>query len=913
MSLNILDGTTGKTLQTIGPNNDFENTSATAANDKKLYVWNKKKSNTGGSLYIFSGLPASAATIFGSNLSGPPVSSMAFGRDGVLYTQVQGSRDLLALDRNNGFKATVVCPRIFPPGRISGMAMDPNTGLLYGVEASTTTSISQDNTVTTTARLYTIDPIKCVFTRVCTMELPSQKDALNEGPQSIVWYPPTNMFLASMPYKVLFDLDIDCTISNIRATQDSTPSGMAMYEDVPFATPPEITDSPSQTTPMPTNDNTDIVPTFMPSVVSTPTPVPMQIPNSNTWVYAVDARTEILYILDMVTGQVLQTVGERFSGYTTPGSMVVAQKNGKRLLYVYNNTPQPGLIQVDPATGEVTPFPLPPNNERNKVAGGIVMGINNVLYGKFQTSRHLWSYDPDDDHTSQQQFSTIVCENVFPSYFRSAGMEADPTTGLLYSVQLTAFGDTTVQPEVLTIDPVACTATLVGTLSEDVGVVGAVMWNPMTNKFLGSSTRTGGSGFLFDLDKNGTVSNIRNVTSGYHPHGMVYYFDPDTEADDDDDDNTPTAKPNTAPIMPPTTMPSGFETIPPTSTTIPTMGLSTVPNTPPTMAPTTMPSAFETLPPTPSTVSTRCTVVNSYKGQVVDGKCYALDILYCITSDFTGVGCMQVKSTFEYYNQRTNSVGTTIRTRYAVFDVFANYNCGDAIPDRCDIVVGGMRCNYCSNSGRVVTMMDCSNIPDEVMKFKFFPSVQTISLVAGGGHFRINATDDMCNHPSVLSVSDRSFVTEDEEAPVKKKKLDESAYSFVVPSELHFHFEDGKGMDLDLETQTLLMENTLEFFKESLPRVLEEVTSLSITVDDVKTVYSESMPDDVSVSFLTNVNLKSSSIITLRNTVEGMAGSDWNKYLDVYVHRNNGPHTEPKHSALDDIQKVVFRGVGREP
>jgi hypothetical protein len=74
----------------------------------------------------------------------------------------------------------------------------------------------------------------------------------------------------------------------------------------------------------------------------------------------------------------------------------------------------------------------------------------------------------------------------------------------------------------VTIDLLTGAATVLATLSQDIGIIGSIAFMP-SGTLVGSGFGGPSGDILFDLDLAGTVSNVRSVSSaaGGSPQGMA--------------------------------------------------------------------------------------------------------------------------------------------------------------------------------------------------------------------------------------------------------------------------------------------------------------------------------------------------------------------------------------------------------
>jgi hypothetical protein len=382
-------------------------------------------------------------------------------RNNILLVTIHDKAHLFAVDPETGDER-VVCNDILrdsPVHNVSlaAMALAPS-GEIYGLQWN----------IVAHPDLFLIDPDGCTIRNVAKANVAVGLVG------SLVWVPQTKMLLGSSSSLGLFDMALDGTVSNVRKTFASVvPQGMIPINEI---------DGLAATIELGGAEDT------------------------STWIYCVDASEHGLYILDTVTGYLVEYVVDlKYS--TTPIAVVLVHDK----IYVYNNSPTPGLLQIDPQTAAVTAMAF----SQRKIDSLAVQ--DNVLFASFQGSSSLFTLDPE---TGEED---VVCTGVLPT--RLAGMDFHPTSGLLYGAELS----TTSAARIYTIDLGTCTSTLAATMTADVGVVGCIVWNARTGMFLGSSIKSR----LYDLDLDGTVSNFRSLGSRFSPQGMAFY------STNDDNDSIP--------------------------------------------------------------------------------------------------------------------------------------------------------------------------------------------------------------------------------------------------------------------------------------------------------------------------------------------------------------------------------------
>ncbi len=200
--------------------------------------------------------------------------------------------------------------------------------------------------------------------------------------------------------------------------------------------------------------------------------------------------------------------------YTTPVAMAVRPSDGR--VFVWNNSgdgtnPSAAtgvLLTVDPGTGRATPV----NNSTapQGSVGALAFSPSGVLYGLadrgeetesgFILVSDLVSIDPSTG------VKTLIGE--LGSELRIGGADFS-CGGVLYGVEL-AIGP----QRLVTIDVGTGTASVVGTLTPDVDVIGSIVFHFGT--LIGSAGNK-----LFDINPtNGAVSNIRSIVGGSTPQGL---------------------------------------------------------------------------------------------------------------------------------------------------------------------------------------------------------------------------------------------------------------------------------------------------------------------------------------------------------------------------------------------------------
>jgi WD40 repeat protein len=202
--------------------------------------------------------------------------------------------------------------------------------------------------------------------------------------------------------------------------------------------------------------------------------------------------------------------------YTTPVAMAVRPSDGE--LFVWNNSGDGidanaatgVLLTVDPGTGQGTPVnsSTPPQGD----IGALAFSPGGSLYG-------LADRFESDGEGGGQLVSDLVSVNpatgvktligALGSGLRVAGADFS-CGGVLYGVEINPFGT----ERLVTIDVATGTATVVATLSQDIGVIGSIVFHFGT--LIGSA-----DGKLFDINTaTGAVSNVRSIVGGSSPQGL---------------------------------------------------------------------------------------------------------------------------------------------------------------------------------------------------------------------------------------------------------------------------------------------------------------------------------------------------------------------------------------------------------
>jgi hypothetical protein len=175
-----------------------------------------------------------------------------------------------------------------------------------------------------------------------------------------------------------------------------------------------------------------------------------------------------------------------------------------QVLFVWNNSPTAGLVTVDPCTGLGSA--VNPEAPSQPDLGALAFNSDGVLYGVDNT---LFAIDPATG------ISTEI--GSLGDGIRAGAADFD-AGGTLYVVDLSLD-----PPQRLaTVDTGTGDATVVADLSQDIGVIGSIVFDH-SEVLIGTSFACPLGNILFDIDpSDGTVSNIRSITGGSTPQGMGF-------------------------------------------------------------------------------------------------------------------------------------------------------------------------------------------------------------------------------------------------------------------------------------------------------------------------------------------------------------------------------------------------------
>jgi len=237
----------------------------------------------------------------------------------------------------------------------------------------------------------------------------------------------------------------------------------------------------------------------------------------STWVlYGVNSSDDGLSRIDLATGQatLIGRLDPDTTKLTTPIAMAVRYSGAVDEVFVWNNSDGGTtgvLLTVDRCTGLGTK--VNPAGAPQGVLAALAFSPQGTLFG---VDSELYTINPTTGVKTLVGSLGIVNP--------VGGADFDPTlltTDVLYGVELTPGGSTTA-PRLVTINTATGVATVVATLSVDVGRIGSIAFTP-TGGLLGSAFGGTPGNILFDLNKStGAVSNVRTVSGGFPPQGMGF-------------------------------------------------------------------------------------------------------------------------------------------------------------------------------------------------------------------------------------------------------------------------------------------------------------------------------------------------------------------------------------------------------
>lgn len=214
--------------------------------------------------------------------------------------------------------------------------------------------------------------------------------------------------------------------------------------------------------------------------------------------WGVDSGRDAVTRWDADAGRLLETLGPLGPDFIAPISLATEPGTGRILVW---DNGERVLLQVDPATGAGTPL----GPSQGELIGGLAYGPEGTLFG---TSFQLFQLDP-------QTAAVTVVGNLG---LRVAGLSFSPD-GVLYGLELAGGAAGSVPERLVRIDPATAAVEVVGTTSQDIGIVGDIMFT--ADGRLRGTGRGGSLGNVFyDLDpETAQVSNVRTASAG-PPQGL---------------------------------------------------------------------------------------------------------------------------------------------------------------------------------------------------------------------------------------------------------------------------------------------------------------------------------------------------------------------------------------------------------
>lgn len=192
--------------------------------------------------------------------------------------------------------------------------------------------------------------------------------------------------------------------------------------------------------------------------------------------------------------------------FTTPVAMDVDPTSD--VIYAWNNSSPAGvLLSLDRCTGRATQINAEPQGVLDNGIQALAIASDGATYimrgSLFSVNKATGA-------------ATLVGSLGGPEVF---GADFEPSTGTLYALS-SGISST---PTLYTVNVTTGAATGVATLSQNLGVTGAIVFTP-SGGLIGSAFGGQAGNVLFDIDKaTGAVSNVRSVTgTGGVPQGMGF-------------------------------------------------------------------------------------------------------------------------------------------------------------------------------------------------------------------------------------------------------------------------------------------------------------------------------------------------------------------------------------------------------
>ncbi len=229
--------------------------------------------------------------------------------------------------------------------------------------------------------------------------------------------------------------------------------------------------------------------------------------------YGVNSNDDGLSTIDPANGNVnfIGPLNASPNIFVTPIAMAVRPSDQK--LFVWNNS---NIVEGEPDNTGVL---LTVN-----VCTGVGTPVDAETPGQGQLSALAFSPDGALYGTDTKLFSVNTATGVRNEIgnlgmgLRVAAADFDGE-GTLWGVELTGIGTT---ERLVTIHLGTGAASVVATLSQDIGIIGSIVFAP-DGTLIGSGSGTGAGDILFDINtQTGAVSNIRALNGGTIPQGMGF-------------------------------------------------------------------------------------------------------------------------------------------------------------------------------------------------------------------------------------------------------------------------------------------------------------------------------------------------------------------------------------------------------
>ena len=238
--------------------------------------------------------------------------------------------------------------------------------------------------------------------------------------------------------------------------------------------------------------------------------------------YSVDSASDGLSIIDLATNTstFIGRLDPDITKLTTPIAMSVRPSDKK--LFVWNNSDgntnatfvSTGvLLTVDACTGLATKVDAAtaPLLVSHANACGMLDNPRNLADDQIKAIAHQGGLVGILALPERVGKGEVAIEDLLGGSIRVAGAEFDPSTGVLYGLELNG-------NRLVTINTTTGAATVVGSLSTAVGITGSIVFAP-DGHLIGSSI----GGTVFDLDKTtAAVSNLRAIAGSPAMQGLGF-------------------------------------------------------------------------------------------------------------------------------------------------------------------------------------------------------------------------------------------------------------------------------------------------------------------------------------------------------------------------------------------------------